>query len=40
MCFLGITEKDEWRRILARKKGNISFQKAGCLPGSKKGKWT
>lgn len=22
MCFLGITGKDAWRRILARKKGN------------------
>lgn len=40
MCFLGITGKDALRRTLARKKGNAYFQRAGCLPGSTKGKWT
>lgn len=39
LCFLDITGKDAWRRNLATKKGNASFQRAGCLLGSKKGKW-
>lgn len=40
MCCPSITGRDAWKKILARKKGNASFQRAGSLPGSEMGRWT